>query len=96
MRIYTSGCPKNQNRCWYRTGSPPPDGSKNEVFIFRSVRSIVIAPANTGSDRRRRMAVIFTDHTNRGTDSKFIPLGRMFITVVMKLIDPRIAEAPAR
>jgi hypothetical protein len=26
--------------------------------MFRSVRSIVIAPANTGSDSRRRIAVI--------------------------------------
>lgn len=64
--------------------------------MFRSVRSIVIAPANTGRERRRRIAVIFTPQTNRGTDSKFIPLGRMFITVVMKLIEPRIDETPAR
>jgi hypothetical protein len=64
--------------------------------MFRSVRSIVIAPANTGRDRRRRIAVILIPHTNRGTDSKFIPFGRMFITVVMKLIEARIEEAPAR
>jgi len=36
--------------CWNRTGSPPPLGSKNEVLMFRSVNSIVIAPARTGSD----------------------------------------------
>ena len=23
MTMYTSGCPKNQNKCCYRTGSPP-------------------------------------------------------------------------
>jgi hypothetical protein len=23
ITMYTSGCPKNQNRCCYRTGSPP-------------------------------------------------------------------------
>lgn len=55
-----------------------------------------MAPANTGSDRSSRIAVIFTPHTNRGTDSKFIPLGRMFTTVVMKLIEARIDDAPAR
>ena len=55
IRMYTSGWPKNQNRCWYKMGSPPPAGSKNVVFRFRSVRSIVI-PA----------AVIRTDHTNQG------------------------------
>jgi hypothetical protein len=21
--IYTSGCPKNQNKCWYKIGLPP-------------------------------------------------------------------------
>lgn len=38
-------------------GSPPPATSKNLVLAFRSVRSIVIAPARTGRDRRRRRAV---------------------------------------
>jgi hypothetical protein len=23
--IYTSGCPKNQNMCWNKTVSPPPE-----------------------------------------------------------------------
>lgn len=69
IKIYTSGWPKNQNRCWYRIGSPPPAGSKNDVLRFRSVRSIVIAPASTGRDRRRRIVVIFTDQTNRGACS---------------------------
>ena len=39
MRIYTSGCPKNQNKCSYRIGSPPPAGSKNDVFRLRSVNN---------------------------------------------------------
>lgn len=55
-----------------------------------------MAPANTGSESRRRIAVILTPHTNKGTDSKFIPLGRILITVVMKLIDARIDDTPAR
>lgn len=96
IRIYTSGCPKNQNKCWYKIGSPPPDGSKNVVLKFRSVRSIVIAPASTGRDSKRRTAVIITDHTNRGIESRFIDRGRIFKIVVMKLIAPRIEEAPAR
>jgi hypothetical protein len=50
-------------------GSPPPAGSKKEVFRFRSVRSIVIAPARTGNDRRRRTTVIVTAHTNKGIRS---------------------------
>lgn len=66
MRIYTSGWPKNQNKCWYRMGSPPPAGSKKVVFKLRSVRSIVMPAARTGRERRRRTAVISTAHTNKG------------------------------
>ena len=47
-------------------GSPPPAGSKNDVFRFRSVSNIVIAPARTGKDNNRRRAVIPTAHTNNG------------------------------
>ena len=64
--MYTSGWPKNQKRCWYRIGSPPPAGSKKVVFRFRSVNSIVIPAARTGSDSRSSTAVTKTDHTNRG------------------------------
>lgn len=96
IRIYTSGCPKNQNKCWYRIGSPPPAGSKKAVLMFRSVRSIVIAPARTGRDRRRRTAVIFTAQMNRGIRSSWSPFHRILIIVVIKLRDPRIEETPAR
>lgn len=77
-------------------GSPPPAGSKNDVLRLRSVKSIVIAPAKTGSDRRRRTAVIFTDQTNRGTRSNRIADHRILIIVVIKLRAPRIDEIPAK
>jgi hypothetical protein len=66
------------------------------VLKFRSVNSIVIAPANTGKDNSSSTAVIRTDHTNRGIESKFIEDDRMFMMVVMKLIAPRMEEAPAK
>ena len=69
MRMYTSGWPKNQKRCWYRTGSPPPTGSKNVVLRFRSVRSIVIPAARTGIANTRRPEVIMIDQTKSGTRS---------------------------
>jgi len=94
--MYTSGCPKNQNKCWYKIGSPPPVGSKNLVFRFRSVSSIVIAPARTGRDNRSKITVIFTDHTNKGTRSNDIPLVRILMIVEIKLMAPKIEEAPAR
>lgn len=77
-------------------GSPPPAGSKKEVFKFRSVNNMVIAPARTGSDRRRSTAVITTDQTNRGIRSNVIPVDRILITVVIKFTAPKIEEIPAK
>lgn len=55
-----------------------------------------MAPARTGRERRRRMAVIFTAQTNKGTRSSRKPFHRIFITVVIKFTAPRIEEAPAK
>lgn len=96
IRIYTSGWPKNQNKCWYRIGSPPPLESKNVVFRFRSVSNIVIAPASTGNDRSNRMAVKITDHGNSGVLSAFCFFDRIFKIVAMKFAAPRIDLAPAK
>jgi len=96
IRMYTSGCPKNQNKCWYKMGSPPPAGSKNEVLKFRSVNNIVIAPAKTGKDSNNNKAVMKTDQTNNGIRSNVMEEGRILIIVVMKLIAPKIDEMPAR
>jgi hypothetical protein len=93
--MYTSGCPKNQNRCWYRIGSPPPVGSKKEVLKLRSVNNIVMAPAKTGRDKSSRAAVINTDQTNKGSCGIDTMEDRMLIMVDMKLIAPRIEEIPA-
>jgi len=56
----------------------------------------VIAPARTGRDRRRRMAVNRTDHTKRGISSMVIASGRMLEIVVIKFADPKILLTPAR
>lgn len=66
------------------------------MFTLRSVNNIVIAPARTGSDSRRRTTVILTAQTNRGTRSNRNPFHRILATVVIKLIAPRIDEIPAR
>lgn len=55
-----------------------------------------MAPANTGRDRRRRITVMKTDHTNKGRRSNRIPGARILMTVVIKFIAPRIEEIPAR
>lgn len=77
-------------------GSPPPAGSKKVVLRFRSVRSIVMPAARTGSERSRRTAVIRTAHTNRGVWYCEMAGGFMLIIVVMKLIAPRMEEIPAK
>lgn len=66
------------------------------MFRFRSVRSIVIPAASTGSDSRSRTAVTSTDQTNRGVWYCEIEGGFILIIVVMKLMAPRIEEIPAR
>lgn len=66
------------------------------MLKLRSVRSLVMAPANTGRDRRRRKAVIRTDHTKRGSLCLNLPGARLLKIVTIKLIAPRIEPAPER
>lgn len=66
------------------------------VLIFRSVNNIVIAPARTGRDNNKRKAVMNTDHTKRGKRSKETPGVRIFIIVVIKFIEAKMEEAPAK
>ena len=56
----------------------------------------MIPAANTGSESRRRTAVISTDHTNSGVWYCVMAGGFMLIIVVMKLIAPKIDDTPAR
>jgi hypothetical protein len=71
-------------------------GSKKVVPKFRSVNNIVIAAAKTGKDNNNKKAVTKTDHTNNGIKSHVIFKHLMLIIVVIKLIAPKIEEAPAR
>jgi len=67
------------------------------VLKFRSVRSIVIAPARTGSLVTSRTAVTESAHKKSGRRSKEMSLVvREQIIVDKKLILPRIEEIPAR
>ena len=53
-------------------------------------------PASTGSDRSSRKAVTSTAQTKSGILCRVMPGARMLKMVVMKLMAPRIEEAPAR
>lgn len=76
--------------------SPPPEGSKNEVFIFRSVKSIVIHAANTGRASINRKAVISNAHVKRGVISNVIWGRRIFIMVVIMFMEATMDEIPAK
>ena len=52
-------------------------------------------PASTGSASSSRKAVISTDQANSGILCSVMPGARMLKIVVMKLIAPRIDDAPA-
>lgn len=95
IKIYTSGWPKNQNKCWYKMGSPPPAGSKNDLLKFRSVNSIVIAPARTGRDNKSKIVVTNIAQMNSGICSYFRYGCFMLMIVVIKLIDAMMDEIPA-
>jgi hypothetical protein len=92
--ILTSGCPKNQNKCWNNIGSPPPATSKNDVLKFLSVKTIVIPPANTGNDNNSKTAVITTAHPNRANLCNLIPGVLILTIVVIKLIAPNKLLTP--
>jgi hypothetical protein len=61
---------------------------------FLSVKSIVIAPANTGKDNNNKKEVIKIDQANNGILCIVIPGALILKIVVMKLIDPKIEAAP--
>ena len=96
INIYTSGCPKNQNKCWYKIGSPPPATSKKEVLKFLSVSIIVIPPANTGRDNNSKTAVTTTAQPNKASLCNLIPGLLMFSIVVIKFIAPSKLLIPER
>ena len=55
-----------------------------------------MAPASTGSDSSSRKAVTRIDHTKSGILCMVMPGARMLKIVVMKLMEPRMEDAPAR
>ncbi len=66
------------------------------MLKFLSVNSIVIAPANTGSDNINKKAVIKMAHTNKGNLCIDIPGALMLNIVVIKLTVPKIEDIPAK
>jgi len=57
---------------------------------------MVMAPAKTGRDKSKRKAVYKTDQAKRGIISSERPAPRMLLIVVIKLMEPKMEEMPAR
>lgn len=66
------------------------------MFKLRSVNSMVMPAARTGSESSNRTAVMRTDQTNSGVWYCDRAGGFILIAVVIKLIAPRIEDTPAR
>lgn len=65
------------------------------MLKWRSVRSIVIPPARTGSEISSKNAVIKTAQGNNGIRYIYIPRVLMLKIVTIKLIAPAIELIPA-
>jgi len=96
IKMYTSGCPKNQNSDWNNIGSPPENGSKKLLLKFLSNKSIVMAPAKTGNDSNNKKAVINIVQTNKGIIVIYKPKQRILQIVTIKFIAPAIEDTPAK
>lgn len=94
IKIYTSGCPKNQNRCWKITGFPFPMGLKNIELKLWSKMIIVIPLASTGMDKINSIDVIIIDQ--QYNDKLFINIlfEFIFIIEIVKFIDLKIDDIP--
>lgn len=96
INTYTSGCPKNQKRCWNKIGSPPPEDKKNLVLKLRSINNIVIAPAKTGRLKSNKKIVTKILQIKRDKRSHLIFKGRLILIVTRKFKDLAIEEIPAK
>lgn len=77
-------------------GSPPPKGSKKEVFKLRSNNNIVIPPAKTGRLSTSKKAVTHTLTKNKGILNHLKDDDLRLFIVHKKLIDPAIELKPAK
>ena len=93
ITTYTSGCPKNQNRCWNSSGSPP--ATKKLVPMVWSNKRKATPMMRAGSDMNSMNTLMKTDQVNKGIFIHETPGARIVNTVVMKFTPPRVEEAPS-
>lgn len=86
IKMYTSGWPKNQKRCWYISTLPPPLASKKEVLRVRSNRSIVIPHAKTGRLKiKRKVVTIIVQTIKTNLSNGKFPFPFKIVDIKLKL-----------
>jgi hypothetical protein len=93
--MYTSGCPKNQNRCCHRIG-PPVAGSYTWAPRCRSASSASRAAARSGNTMIIITLVMRTFQVKIGIRNIVIPGARRVTIVVIMLTAPRMVPRPER
>ena len=90
IKIWTSGCLKNQGKCWDDNKSPPLNGSKEGQLECRSEIIIVITPARTGGLIINKTDVKNIDQQYKGKNRNELIIERLedFNKVTIELIDP--------
>ena len=90
IKIWTSGCLRNQGKCWDNNKSPPLNGSKEGQLECLSEIIIVITPADTGGLIINNTDVKNIDQQYGGKNRKELIIERLldFNKVTIELIDP--------
>ncbi len=92
--MYTSGCPKNQNRFSYRYWLPPWLERKNPVCAVRSSATSASVVISTGAARTFRTEVETIPQTKIGRRPKLRPGARIVKTVASMLNARSVIEMP--
>ena len=88
IRMYTSGCPKIQNRCCHSNGSAPASTVKNVASKLRCNVNNTSATVMTGMANNSKKLVTMIIQLNVGTRIIDMPLVRMLRTVTIRLMAP--------
>src|SRR6476660_2810195 len=94
IRMYTSGCPKNQNKCCHKYAEPPACGLKNRAPNRRSNSSIASAAVSGGMASRICTLVQNMVQVKNGTLIKVIPGQRMVRIVATKFTPAAMVPTP--
>jgi hypothetical protein len=98
IKMYTSGCPKNQNRCCDKIGSPPYAYSKKVVLQCLSSIIIIIAAPNTGVIIANILSAKSVPIVENGSNTLLflIPGIANVLLVTNKLVNETVVLTPAK